>query len=59
MDGSGDGEFAVGLRSALVQGETALLFAGCGIMGDSDPESEYEESVLKMRPMRAALGAGR
>lgn len=59
MDGAGDGEFAVGLRSALVQGETALLFAGCGIMGDSDPESEYEESVLKMRPMRAALGAGR
>lgn len=59
MDGRGDGEFAVALRSALVQGESALLFAGCGIMGDSVPESEYEESVLKLRPMRAALGAGR
>lgn len=59
MDGAGDGEFAVGLRSALVRGDTALLFAGCGIMGDSDPESEYEESVLKLRPMRAALGAQR
>lgn len=58
MDGAGDGEFAVGLRSALVKGDTALLFAGCGIMGDSVPESEYEESVLKLRPMRAALGAG-
>lgn len=59
MDGAGDGEFVVGLRSALIRREIALLFAGCGIMGDSVPESEYEESVLKLRPMLAALEAGR
>lgn len=57
MDWAGDGEFAAGLRSALVRGEEAWLFAGCGIMGDSVPESEYEESALKLRPMLAALEA--
>jgi isochorismate synthase len=52
----GAGEFAVALRSALVAGRQASLFAGCGIMGDSDPAHEYAESLLKFRPMLAALG---
>jgi isochorismate synthase len=52
----GAGEFAVALRSALVDGTQASLFAGCGIMGDSDPAREYTESWLKFRPMLAALG---
>jgi isochorismate synthase EntC len=52
----GAGEFAVALRSALVVGRQASLFAGCGIMGDSDPAHEYAESLLKFRPMLAALG---
>ena len=51
------GEFAVALRSALVQGSDATLFAGCGIVRDSDPELEYAESVLKLRPMAATLAA--
>lgn len=51
-----EGEFAVALRSAVVEGETATLFAGCGIMPDSDPAAEYEESCLKLRPMMHALG---
>ena len=51
----GGGEFAVALRSALVRGADASLFAGCGVMGDSDPAAEYAESVLKLRPMRLAL----
>ncbi len=51
------GEFAVGLRSALVTGSTALLFAGCGIVADSDPAREYAESLLKLRPMEQALAA--
>ncbi len=55
MDASGDGEFAVALRSALLDGEDATLFAGCGIMGDSDAEAEYEESELKLRAMREGL----
>ncbi|MGA7670616.1 MAG: isochorismate synthase [Nitrolancea sp.] len=52
----GGGEFAVALRSGLVDGSTAFLFAGCGIMGDSDPRREYDESWLKFRPMLSALG---
>ncbi len=51
----GEGEFAVALRSALLHGNKATLFAGCGIMGDSNPESEYAESNLKMRVMLSAL----
>jgi menaquinone-specific isochorismate synthase len=33
----------------------ALLFAGCGIMGDSSPDEEFAESELKLRPMLLAL----
>ncbi len=57
VDGQGDGEFAVALRSALVRGERAWLFAGNGIMGDSDPEAEYAEVQLKFRPLAEALGS--
>jgi isochorismate synthase len=52
----GGGEFVVALRSALVAGTEATLYAGCGVMGDSEPASEYAETALKLRPMRAALG---
>lgn len=56
IDAQGDGEFAVALRSALVTGNHASLFAGCGIVGDSDPESEFAETALKLRAMMFALG---
>lgn len=52
----GDGEFAVALRSALLSDEMATLFAGCGIVADSLPADEYEETRLKLRPMLTALG---
>jgi isochorismate synthase len=55
MGHDGGGEFAVALRSALVRGAEASLFAGCGVMGDSDPAAEYAESALKLRAMRLAL----
>lgn len=55
--GRNGGEFGVALRSALVDGHVATLFAGCGIMGDSDPDEEYAESAVKLRPMLTALGA--
>jgi len=55
LDASGDGEFAVALRSALLDGDRATLFAGCGIVADSVPGDEYAESELKLRAMRAAL----
>ncbi len=56
VDAAGDGEFAVALRSAVVSGGRAWLFAGNGIMGDSIPESELSEVQLKFRPLSEALG---
>lgn len=56
VDFRGDGEFACGIRSGLIRGQTASLFAGCGIVGDSDPNSEYEETRMKFRPMLSAIG---
>lgn len=58
LNRDGDGEFAAALRSGLLLPKEARLFAGCGIMGDSDPQSEYDESELKLRPMLKALEAG-
>jgi len=51
------GEFAVALRSALVAGHEATLFAGCGIVAGSDPALEYDESSLKMKSMQSAIEA--
>ncbi|MEW5323440.1 isochorismate synthase [Geobacillus thermoleovorans] len=56
VDSEGDGEWAVAIRSALLAGNEAVLFAGCGIVADSDPNSEYEETNVKMAPMLSALG---
>ncbi len=55
VDGRGGGEFVVAIRSALLRGNEALLYAGCGIVAGSDPEREYEESCLKLRPILWAL----
>jgi menaquinone-specific isochorismate synthase len=55
-DSYGNGEFAVAIRSALLQGKEASLFAGCGIVEDSTPESEYMETSIKFKPMLSALG---
>jgi isochorismate synthase len=55
LDGSG--EFEVAIRSGMLSGTTASLFAGCGIVAASVPSDEYEESCLKLRPMLSALGA--
>ena len=56
MDYQGNGEFAVAIRSGLIQGNEASLFAGCGIVADSNAESEYKETSIKFRPMLTALG---
>lgn len=52
---SGDGEFAVSIRSGLFTPEKAHFFAGCGIVADSNPEAEWEETNLKLKPMLTAL----
>jgi menaquinone-specific isochorismate synthase len=51
FDAAGDGEFAVAIRSALAGGRTATLFAGNGIVGDSDPDDEWDELAPKFRPV--------
>ena len=58
MDASGDGEWGIALRSARVDGATVRLFAGCGIVADSDPEAELAEAQAKFVPVRDALSAG-
>lgn len=59
LDALGNGEFAVAIRSGLLQENEASLFAGCGVVGDSDPLSEYEETKVKLKPMLSALGVKR
>ncbi|OKJ12002.1 hypothetical protein AMK19_12485 [Kitasatospora sp. CB01950] len=54
-DRSGRGEFAVAIRSALLDGDSASLYAGCGLVADSDPEAEYAETCAKLHPMMYAL----
>lgn len=56
IDAKGNGEFAVAIRSALLSGKEAYLYAGGGIVEDSSPESEYAETWVKFRPMLRALG---
>jgi menaquinone-specific isochorismate synthase len=56
LDANGDGVFAVAIRSAVTQHGRAWLYAGAGIVGDSDPEREWAETALKFRPMLGALG---
>lgn len=57
MNRFGDGELVVAIRSGLLKEQEALLYSGCGIMPDSDPKAEYEESCLKLGVMLSALGA--
>ena len=56
MDANGDGEWGIALRSAEVIGSSVRLFAGCGIVADSDPESELAETQAKFVPVRDSLG---
>lgn len=55
-DTEGNGEFAVALRSALLAGEKAYLYAGGGIVADSQAQAEYDETWVKFRPVMRALG---
>ncbi len=56
LDAAGDGEWGIALRSAeLVAPDTVRLFAGCGVVGGSDPEAELAESQAKLVPVRDAL----
>jgi menaquinone-specific isochorismate synthase len=56
-DPAGDGEVAVALRCGLLRGTTAYLYAGAGIVADSEPDEELFETRLKFRPMLDLLSA--
>lgn len=55
VDAAGNGEFAVGLRSGHVDGNTASIWAGVGVVGDSDPAAELEETRAKFQAMLGAV----
>jgi menaquinone-specific isochorismate synthase len=57
LDADGDGELGLALRCAQLDGSTARLWAGCGIVGDSDWGSELAEARAKLEPVRMALSA--
>ncbi len=57
VDQNGDGEFAIALRSAEIEGDTARCFAGAGIVAGSDADAEWGETERKLAPILAALGA--
>jgi isochorismate synthase len=54
-DASGDGEFLVALRCALLRGGVARCYAGCGIVRDSDPAAELAETEVKLQVMLPVL----
>ncbi|MBI4780881.1 MAG: isochorismate synthase [Oscillatoriophycideae cyanobacterium NC_groundwater_1537_Pr4_S-0.65um_50_18] len=55
VDAQGNAEFIVGIRSALLQGNRARLYAGAGIVAGSDPEREFAEVRLKLQALLQAL----
>lgn len=55
IDGRGDGELAVAIRCGLLWEDGARLYAGNGVMPDSDPETELRETELKLQALRGAL----
>ncbi|MFD0690026.1 isochorismate synthase [Actinomadura fibrosa] len=55
VDARGDGEWGIALRCAEIDGTRARLFAGCGIVADSDPAAEFAEAQAKFGAMRQAL----
>lgn len=57
-DSTGDGEYMVAIRCAEVAGDgrSARTWAGGGIVADSDPQEELEETTAKLRTILASLG---
>ena len=55
VDRAGDGQFIVAIRSALLQERRATLYAGAGIVAESDADREWQETALKLQTMARAL----
>jgi len=58
MTPAGEGDFAVGIRSAFVRGDRALLYAGAGIVAGSQPEREWDECEAKLGSIEDVLFRG-
>lgn len=57
IDGNGNGQFGIALRCGQLEAPDRIrIWAGAGIMPDSDPESELAETEAKLAPMKRALG---
>ena len=56
FDLDGNGELAVAIRSGVIAGNRAHLWAGAGIVAGSDPDRELAETELKLQAMLGALG---
>lgn len=55
INANGEGEFAVAIRSGLIKENEVRFYAGCGIVGASNPNKEWEETNVKFIPMLSAL----
>jgi menaquinone-specific isochorismate synthase len=55
IDAQGNAEFIVGIRSALLSGNQARLYAGAGIVAGSNPEREFAEVKLKLQALLRGL----
>jgi isochorismate synthase len=58
MNTAGDGDSVVAIRSALIHGGSATLYAGAGIIDRSEPEQEVQETRLKMQALLRAFEHG-
>jgi len=58
VDAGGDGELGIALRCAQLDGPVARLFAGCGIVADSDPDTEVREAAAKLLAVREVMDPG-
>ena len=57
VDGDGDGEFSVALRTGVFDGEMGWVYAGCGIVSGSDADDEYDEIGMKLQTILSAFDA--
>ena len=55
IDAAGNGEWAVSIRCATIEGSTAQIVAGNGIVGDSDPATELIETRAKLQALLGAI----
>jgi menaquinone-specific isochorismate synthase len=55
VDADGNGQWAVGIRCAEIEGRSARLFAGVGVVAGSDPDAELAETQAKLQAMLSAI----